>query len=1165
MVVAELVVKYLADIADIKTKLGDIDKAEKQIAEKTKQMGTEVEGLHKSVNNVSQGFGYFAQVIGTIGLVSFIKNVVMAAGRADELQRVMYIVGKNSGYTKKELDGAEDSVRKLGIQTDLARSAITRTIQANLDLAKAVTLARMAQDLAVISGWNSSETLDRLIINIQQADTLGLRFMGIILNQDEAMRKYATTMKITGRELTRVERTQAIYNEVMAQGAKFAGAYEESLNSWTKTARTTERFAFELKKALGEGLQEPLLYMERSLQNIMTFMAALGHEANTTIGYMMGFAAIFVSLTTAVNLLSILPKYFAGIDKALVKVHLSAAKLFGIFYLIGGTQLGRDIVSGLAQALESAAKYAGDLLGGLVDTKGIAAGVGDSIETFIVLKLMKVKTTWALIAGVIAGAYAMLAQFGEEQKKQADERYKDEFKMPATSELAKEEVTSINERIKATERLVQILKWGGSEQEKQNLLAQLDIQLSGKKILLYDQNIDLVRAHTKSLEDRRHEIEKNTKAMRIQEDADAKAVNYEKELMEVGVELRRSWSAIELLPSKLAKTKAFEDLIKSLEAAKLLAEKSGSSMVEGYAWAVRETKNLLNQLPAEMEKIDKEMQKDYEKTVVKQIIENNTKIIEQMNKMKETKMFDPAQEAQLIGYLNQRKKLLEGLVDLYTKDIKTASNILLEELFKKHDESLKLSQQVLSRYNTELDKTFDLFKNTEDVFVKWSSFSKMKDIIASVGEEYQLQAKSIQASLQSTNLIVDNLFEIGRKKIDQISNEQIKSAKNAITNQEQLKNRLSAIEEERVRAMSALEGRLTDFKEAHYKKVYENYKNMLEAMSNQHYQNIERIKALELDRVKAIADAENKILDIRRSAEAEIRDLERQLMTPKEARQNIVGELGDLMRSAQQEMGKGTEAGFGRATNMLNEAKSLAKSLASEVKGEKGETIIGKTDALKEAIGYLKDIESLQVQVVNEQKDVNTSKITEEISNLKTYNAELETNMETVSKTITDLESRIARLTQIKIEVTADTSQINSALDEIEARIQRMSGMNLATLTGGLPKSLGGIVHAQVGRFLAGYGGGDRIHVNAEAGEYVLRKESVKHYGLGFIDALNRIAIPKLTSALSTQGTHTEDKRNYDNRRYHLNFSEKSSVNPNMRNLLNQLSIEFDREKRRVV
>lgn len=56
-------------------------------------------------------------------------------------------------------------------------------------------------------------------------------------------------------------------------------------------------------------------------------------------------------------------------------------------------------------------------------------------------------------------------------------------------------------------------------------------------------------------------------------------------------------------------------------------------------------------------------------------------------------------------------------------------------------------------------------------------------------------------------------------------------------------------------------------------------------------------------------------------------------------------------------------------------------------------------------------------------------------------------------------------------------------------------------------KAKGGIVGFARGGSLPGFGGGDRIHAMLEAGEFVIRKEAVRRYGLGLFDALNRMRL----------------------------------------------------------
>ena len=50
------------------------------------------------------------------------------------------------------------------------------------------------------------------------------------------------------------------------------------------------------------------------------------------------------------------------------------------------------------------------------------------------------------------------------------------------------------------------------------------------------------------------------------------------------------------------------------------------------------------------------------------------------------------------------------------------------------------------------------------------------------------------------------------------------------------------------------------------------------------------------------------------------------------------------------------------------------------------------------------------------------------------------------------------------------------------------------------------------GGFISGYGGGDKIPALLEKGEYVIRKEAVRRYGLGIIARLNRLQLPKFAN-----------------------------------------------------
>lgn len=150
----------------------------------------------------------------------------------------------------------------MGVTADAARSTLTTLIQAGIDLQStssdgigtAAKLARASQDLAVVTGQNSSETLQRLIINVQQLDSMGLRHMGIMVDREVAEQKFASALGKTSAELTQQQRTQAFLNETLAQAGKLSGAYEESMETVGKKMGSLSRYQQELAISVGDKL-----------------------------------------------------------------------------------------------------------------------------------------------------------------------------------------------------------------------------------------------------------------------------------------------------------------------------------------------------------------------------------------------------------------------------------------------------------------------------------------------------------------------------------------------------------------------------------------------------------------------------------------------------------------------------------------------------------------------------------------------------------------------------------------------------------------------------------------------------------------------------------------------------------------------------------------------
>lgn len=404
MTIAELVVKYMADVSEMKGQLANIEQLNRQIQKSADDTAKNINGLTRSVGNLGGMLQNTMGLFASVGLAGLARDLAVTAGRADEMQKVLYVMGKNAGYTREQLDGFEQSVKKMGISTNEARTSITKMIQANIDLSKATQLARAAQDLAVIAGWNSSETLQRLIINIQQADTLGLRFMGVIIDQAEAQRKFAQQTGIVGRELTRQEKTQATLNAVLEESVKLTGAYEEAMNSWTKTSRTTERFVQELKIALGKGLQPQLLSLERAFQEGMDMMANMDQQTLASMGKFTEMVAVVGTVITGLRLM----------QTVLGGTRTEMAGVVAALVALSNTRFGEEITDFFVNTLSTAPEKLGELqktLSGIGTAGKDLASYGEALEWGVFGMFFAGKSGWIGLIAKLLTVYGMLKSF----------------------------------------------------------------------------------------------------------------------------------------------------------------------------------------------------------------------------------------------------------------------------------------------------------------------------------------------------------------------------------------------------------------------------------------------------------------------------------------------------------------------------------------------------------------------------------------------------------------------------------------------------------------------------------------------------------------------------------------------------------------------------------
>lgn len=212
------------------------------------QMGA----VERAAEALTRGLKFLAGGFLALQSVRTLKDWADTAARAEVLKTVLHVVADNAGIASKKIDEIDKSVQRLGITASSSRTSLTQMIQAGLPVDRAKELARASQDLAVITGTDSSETFRRLIINIQQLDALGLRWMGLVIDRQKAEEKYQKEIGKTGQTLSKQEQQMALMNAVLEKAAELAGVYETAMGNVGKQVQSLKRLFENLKVALGD-------------------------------------------------------------------------------------------------------------------------------------------------------------------------------------------------------------------------------------------------------------------------------------------------------------------------------------------------------------------------------------------------------------------------------------------------------------------------------------------------------------------------------------------------------------------------------------------------------------------------------------------------------------------------------------------------------------------------------------------------------------------------------------------------------------------------------------------------------------------------------------------------------------------------------------------------
>lgn len=247
MQLGDLLVKIGADFTQYNK---DLAKAEGM----ARKSGTTIGDVFKNAIGVGLGISLTRLASASVGMA---KDFVLTAGRTDTLNVALEAVATSARKSMTAVLGHKNAVMDMGIAEQEATQILTRFMQAQLDTADAAKLARVAQDAAVVAGYNSSEAAEQMTEAIAKQRPQLLAAFGMTRNLNDIYADYAKTAGKTANKLTEAEKKQAMLNYILKEGEKVAGAYEKSMGSAFKKLGSLTRYWDTFKNAIATPLALP--------------------------------------------------------------------------------------------------------------------------------------------------------------------------------------------------------------------------------------------------------------------------------------------------------------------------------------------------------------------------------------------------------------------------------------------------------------------------------------------------------------------------------------------------------------------------------------------------------------------------------------------------------------------------------------------------------------------------------------------------------------------------------------------------------------------------------------------------------------------------------------------------------------------------------------------
>ena len=308
---------------------------DKGLAAAEKKSKTLFSGLASVGGGIVTGIGVIGAAMGGMAI-----SAGMTAAKVDQLQMVTTIMAENAGWSASMINEQRKALRSSGITAGGTENALQSLMAANLDVAKATDLSRLAQNLAVKTGEDSTQTFLQLVAGIERGDAEMIKSAGMTVDLSKAQKVLAEELGKSVGQLTAVEKQQAAWNAVVEQSPVYDGLYEAAMKQPIKQLGSLKRLFNDLSVGIGNYFTPAISDVIAGFSSFIKVIIEAVSEGGALEPLLSGLGDIFSKVGKLIGDAFVtagekLPEFLANIQATWAWLQANEGVIVGVFAGLG--------------------------------------------------------------------------------------------------------------------------------------------------------------------------------------------------------------------------------------------------------------------------------------------------------------------------------------------------------------------------------------------------------------------------------------------------------------------------------------------------------------------------------------------------------------------------------------------------------------------------------------------------------------------------------------------------------------------------------------------------------------------------------------------------------------------------------------------------------------